>query len=232
MIIAVNAGLANDETRLPKRIRSHGAFIGDPGQAKTQFLHQIAGLVPGSRVESVQSSTPISMTVYIDKEENGQRTCRPGPVVSASDAILGLNEFGQMKNIEDNKYFADAAEEGFFTVTKHGFNLQVEAHPSFLWTANPISGRWKNPDIISETEFPVITQWADRMDFIIPFIERTDESWIRHYGQKRQELATKLDSFASSTLWLKKYLNTRSLKPNLPDKVRGILIDYVVAIAK
>ncbi|MFZ0515351.1 MAG: hypothetical protein WAM14_27385, partial [Candidatus Nitrosopolaris sp.] len=64
------------------------------------------------------SGTPVSMTVYVDKEENGQRTMRPGPVVLASGAILGLNEFGQMKNIEDNKYFTDAAEEGSFTVTK------------------------------------------------------------------------------------------------------------------
>ena len=103
LIVAVNAGLPNDPTRLPKRIRSHVGLIGDPGLAKTQLLHQIADLVPGSRVESMQSGTPVSMTVYIDKEENGQRTMRPGPVVLASGAILGLNEFGQMKNIEDNK---------------------------------------------------------------------------------------------------------------------------------
>ncbi|MGC1932706.1 MAG: hypothetical protein WA667_27345 [Candidatus Nitrosopolaris sp.] len=118
LIVAVNAGLPNDPTRLPKRIRSHVGLIGDPGLAKTQLLHQIAELVPGSRVESMQSGTPVSMTVYVDKEENGQRTMRPGPVVLASGAILGLNEFGQMKNIEDNKYFTDAAEEGSFTVTK------------------------------------------------------------------------------------------------------------------
>jgi DNA replicative helicase MCM subunit Mcm2 (Cdc46/Mcm family) len=130
LIVAVNAGLPNDSTRLPKRIRSHAGLIGDPGLAKTQILHQIADTVPGSRVESMQSGTPVSMTVYVDKEENGQRTMRPGPVVLASGGILGLNEFGQMKNIEDNKYFTDAAEEGSFTVTKHGFNIHVTAHPS------------------------------------------------------------------------------------------------------
>lgn len=90
LIVAVNAGLPNDPTRLPKRIRSHVGLIGDPGLAKTQLLHQIADLVPGSRVESMQSGTPVSMTVYIDKEENGQRTMRPGPVVLASSAILGV----------------------------------------------------------------------------------------------------------------------------------------------
>ncbi|MGC2572157.1 MAG: hypothetical protein WA364_11655, partial [Candidatus Nitrosopolaris sp.] len=166
LIVAVNAGLPNDPTRLPKRIRSHVGLIGDPGLAKTQLLHQFAELVPGSRVESMQSGTPVSMTVYVDKEENGQRTMRPGPVVLASGAILGLNEFGQMKNIEDNKYFTDSAEEGSFTVTKHGFNIHVTAHPSFIWTANPVSGRWKNPDVIDIVEFPVLAQWSDRMDFI------------------------------------------------------------------
>jgi MCM AAA-lid domain/MCM P-loop domain len=180
----------------------------------------------------MQSGTPVSMTVYIDKE-NGQRTYRPGPVVLASGAILGLNEFGQMKNIEDNKYFTDSAEEGSFTVTKHGFNIHVTTHPSFAWTANPVSGRWKNPDVIDAVEFPILAQWGDRMDFIIPFIERTDETSIREYAKQRRELVNRLGSFASVTLWLKKYLlHARSLKPALPENVRIILEDYLVEIAK
>ena len=44
LIVAVNAGLPNDPTRLPKRIRSHVGLIGDPGLAKTQLLHEFAGL--------------------------------------------------------------------------------------------------------------------------------------------------------------------------------------------
>ena len=233
LIVAVNAGLPNDPTRLPKRIRSHVGLIGDPGQAKTQLLYQIVDIVPGSRVESMQSGTPISMTVYVDKEENGQRTYRPGPVVLASGAILGLNEFGQMKNIEDDKYFTDAAEEGSFTVTKHGLNFRQTAHPSFVWTANPIGGRWKNPNVIDEAQFPIIAQWGDRMDFTIPFIENTDETWIREYGEKRRGLVNRLGSFASTTSWLKKYLlYARSLKPDLPEKMRIMLEDYLVAIAK
>ena len=44
LIVAVNAGLPNDENRLPKRIRSHAGLIGDPGLAKTQFLREIAEL--------------------------------------------------------------------------------------------------------------------------------------------------------------------------------------------
>ena len=224
LIVAVNAGLPNDPTRLPKRIRSHVGLIGDPGQAKTQLLHQIAELVPGSRVESMQSSTPVSMTVYIDKEENGQRTYRPGPVVLASGAILGLNEFGQMKNIEDNKYFTDAAEEGSFTVTKHGCNFHVIAHPSFVWTANPISGRWQNPNVIDEVEYPILAQWGDRMDCMIPFIERTDETSIREYTKQRRGLVNRVGSFASTSLWLKKYLvYARSLKPDIPENMRIML---------
>ncbi|MGC2682313.1 MAG: hypothetical protein WA323_10620, partial [Candidatus Nitrosopolaris sp.] len=233
LIVVVNAGLPNDPTRLPKRIRSHAGLIGDPGLAKTQLLHQIAELAPGSRVESMQSGTPVSMTVYIDKEENGQRTMRPGPVVLASGAILGLNEFGQMKNIEDNKYFTDSAEEGTFTVTKHGFNIHVTAHPSFVWTANPVSGRWRNPDVIDVVEFPILAQWSDRMDFIIPFIEKTDETSIREYSKQRRELVNRLGNFASTTLWFKKYLlYARSLKADLPQNVRITLEDYLVDIAK
>jgi DNA replicative helicase MCM subunit Mcm2 (Cdc46/Mcm family) len=231
LIIAINSGLPNIETRLPERIRSHAGLIGDPGQAKTKLLKQYAKLVAGSRVESVQSGTPISMTVYVDKEENGQRVIRPGPLIFASGAILGLNEFGQMKNIEDGKYFTDAAEEGYLTVTKHGLNFPIIAHPSFIWTANPISGRWKNPQIIDEAEFPIIAQWGDRTDFIIPFIENTDPNWIKRYINQRKELVTKLGSFDSITLWMKKYLMYgRSLNPELPDDMRAMLGDYLIEI--
>lgn len=233
LIVAVNAGLPNDPNRLPKRIRSHAGLIGDPGLAKSTLIHQVSELVPGSRVESMQSGTPVSMTVYIDKEENGQRTVRPGPVVLASGAILGLNEFGQMKNIEDNKYFTDSAEEGSFTVTKQGCNIHVEAHPSFIWTANPLSGRWKNPGIITEVEFPILAQWGDRMDFIIPFIERTDEASIREYSRWRLELEKRLGDIPSITSWLKRYLYyARPLNPSIAPRIRTILENYLVDIAK
>ena len=109
LIVAVNAGIPNDKNRLPRRIRGHAGLIGDPSQAKSLFLSEIAELVPGSRVESAQSGTGISMTVYIEKDEGGQRIVRHGPVVLASGAILGLNEFGQMRNIEDHKYFTDGS---------------------------------------------------------------------------------------------------------------------------
>jgi DNA replicative helicase MCM subunit Mcm2 (Cdc46/Mcm family) len=231
LIVAINAGLPNDSNRLPERIRSHAGLIGDPGQAKTKLLKQFAPLVPGSRVESVQSGTPISMTVYVDKEENGQRMIRPGPLIFASDGILGLNEFGQMRNIEDGKYFTDAAEEGCFTVTKHGLNFPIIAHPSFVWTANPISGRWKNPSVIDEAEFPIIAQWGDRTDFIIPFIENTDPIWIKKYIQRRKELLKQLGSCDVISLWMKKYLMyARSLNPELPENMRTMLGDYLIEI--
>jgi DNA replicative helicase MCM subunit Mcm2 (Cdc46/Mcm family) len=233
LIVVVNAGLPNDKNRLPHRIRSNAGLIGDPSQAKTLFLHEIAELVPGSRVESAQSGTGISMTVYIEKDEGSQRIIRPGPVVLSSGSILGLNEFGQMRNIEDHKYFTDAAEEGEFTVTKHGFNVHIEAHPSIIFTANPISGFWKNPDRIDPAEFPILTQMGERIDFLIPFIEKTDETSIREYTKKRRELTKRLGSFATNTLWLKKYLlYARNLNPDLPDDVRIKLEDFLVEMAK
>ena len=71
------------------------------------------------------------------------------------------------------------------------------------------------------------------MDFIIPFIEKTDETSIREYAKQRPELVDRLGSFASTTLWLKKYLlYAQSLTPDLPQKVRIILEDYLVSIAK
>jgi len=71
------------------------------------------------------------------------------------------------------------------------------------------------------------------MDFIIPFVERTDETSIRDYAKQTRELESRHDSFASSTLWLKKYLlYARNLKPELPQNMRVLLENYLVDIAK
>jgi hypothetical protein len=71
------------------------------------------------------------------------------------------------------------------------------------------------------------------MDFIIPFIEKTDEVSIRDYLEQRRGLLDRLGDFASTTLWLKKYLlDTPSLKPYLSEDIRKMLEDYLVTISK
>ncbi len=98
--------------------------------------------------------------------------------------------------------------EGTFTVTKHGFNISVIAHPSIIFTANPIGGFWKNSEIIDPSEFPILTQMGERIDFIIPFIEKTDEESIRYYADNHRELAQEAGNprIEQNTLWLKRYL--------------------------
>lgn len=71
------------------------------------------------------------------------------------------------------------------------------------------------------------------MDFIIPFIERTDEASIREYSRRRLELEKRLGDIPSITSWLKRYLYyARPLNPSIAPRIRTILENYLVDIAK
>jgi hypothetical protein len=85
---------------LPKRIRSHVGLIGDAGQAKTQLLYQIVDLVPGSRVESMQSGTPVFQAQKQNSEtKNTRYSTSSANVVSrvASDILSAATNANDIK---------------------------------------------------------------------------------------------------------------------------------------
>jgi DNA replicative helicase MCM subunit Mcm2 (Cdc46/Mcm family) len=143
-------------------------LIGDPSLAKSTFLNKIVEIVPNARYESCQSSTGLSLTAQVSKEEGGIYTLRHGPIPLANGSICTLNEIGQM-HISEHKHFLDCMQEGRFTLNKYGFNASITANTSIVASANPINNTWRDPDEIQQNEFPTLTQIVHRFDFIFIF---------------------------------------------------------------
>lgn len=165
LMVAANAGISNCEKRNPKRLRLNALLIGDPSLAKSTFLNKIVDIVPNARYESCQSSTGLSLTAQVSKEEGGIYTLRHGPIPLANGSICALNEIGQM-HISEHKHLLDCMQEGRFTLNKYGFNAPIVTNTSIIASANPINNTWRDPNEIQQNEFPTLTQIVHRFDFI------------------------------------------------------------------
>jgi DNA replicative helicase MCM subunit Mcm2 (Cdc46/Mcm family) len=228
LMAAANAGIHNDDKRIPKRMRINSLLIGDPSLAKSTFIRKIAEIVPNARYESCQSSTGLSLTAQVSREEGGIFTLRHGPISLANGSLCALNEIGQM-HISEHKHFLDCMQEGQFTLNKYGFNAPISANTSIIASANPINNTWKDPENIEQNEFPTLTQIIHRFDFIFIFIENTDPGYLRDYVRRREANA-KLSSqgaFDNYDNFLRKYLMyARTFNPAISDEAREMLDDY------
>lgn len=131
LMVAANAGIPNCENRNPKRLRLNALLIGDPSLAKSTFLSKIVEIIPNARYESCQSSTGLSLTAQVSKEEGGIYSLRHGPIPLANGSICALNEIGQM-HISEHKHFLDCMQEGRFTLNKYGFNAPIITNTSIV----------------------------------------------------------------------------------------------------
>ncbi len=197
LLVAVSAGLRNIDTRFPKRIRINALLIGNPGLAKTQVLQKTVKLIPNSQYAGGQSSTGLSLTSQISKEDGGSYTLRFGPIVLAKDSVCAINELGQFP-MEQQKHLLDCMEENGFPMAKYGFSTTIEAHPSIIASANPINSRWQNSGVVSLNEFPILPQIIQRFDLIFIFKENNQENHLRSYAVRppiNQEAQKKINEF-------------------------------------
>jgi DNA replicative helicase MCM subunit Mcm2 (Cdc46/Mcm family)/DNA polymerase elongation subunit (family B) len=234
LLVAVSAGLRNNDTRFPKRIRINALLIGNPGLAKTQVLQKTVKLIPNSQYAGGQSSTGLSLTSQISKEDGGSYTLRFGPVVLAKDSVCAINELGQFP-MEQQKHLLDCMEENGFPMAKYGFSTTIEAHPSIIASANPINNRWQNNGLVSLNEFPVLPQIIQRFDLIFILRENNNENYLRHYAQKKEIIAKNFvnDEYEGDEEFLKKYVYyCKSLRPVLSQDAQKRINDYYIEMGK
>jgi DNA replicative helicase MCM subunit Mcm2 (Cdc46/Mcm family) len=87
IMVGANAGIPNIETRMPKRMRLNALLIGDPSLAKSTVLRETVKVIPSARYESAQSSTGLSLTAQVSKEDGGTYTLRLGPIPLAKGSL-------------------------------------------------------------------------------------------------------------------------------------------------
>jgi DNA replicative helicase MCM subunit Mcm2 (Cdc46/Mcm family) len=67
-------------------------------------------------------------------------------------------------------------QNGYFDFNKMGIKQRIQAHTSFITTANPSGGKWKDSRSISLGEVLIKEQLWDRQDFFAIFRDDgTDE---------------------------------------------------------
>ncbi len=235
LLACVNAGFRNVDIRFPKRIRIHILIIGDPGLAKTSLLQKTLPLIANSHYAGGQSSTGLSLTAQISKEDGGGTyTMRFGPVVLAKDSICLINEIGQLP-IDEHKHLLDCMEENDFPIAKYGISTTIEAHPTIIASANPINNKWQNSESISTREFPTLSQIIQRFDLIFILRENTTSSHLSKYVEKRKQISDdyKKGVYEGNEEFLKKcLLYARTFKPELTENAHHILKEFYLNMGK
>ena len=207
LLAGVNAGIKNDDSRDPRRLRINVILVGDPSLAKSVLMRKIVTLLPNARYESAQGSTGISLTFMVSKE-NDSHILRLGPIPLANGSLCAINEMGQMP-LEQQRHFLDFAEEGQSTNNKHGIHAHIIGNTSLIGSANPYGGRWKHPNEIGLDEIPILSQIIERTDMLIVFREtqpdrQKDREYVNAINKIRRN--NKIGRFSGYDEFLKKYL--------------------------
>jgi replicative DNA helicase Mcm len=234
LLVCASAGLRNVDGRLPKRLRLNALLIGDPGLAKTSILEKTTNLVPNSQYAGGQSSTGLSLTSHVSKEDGGIYTLRFGPVVLAKDSLCAINEIGQLP-LDQHKHLLDCMEENGFPIAKYGYSTFIEAHPSIIASANPINNRWQNSQIVNFSEFPTLSQIIQRFDLIFVFRENTDEAYLLRFTKQRKIVAEnyKKGVYEGNEEFIIKYLlYSRGFKPELTEEAHSLLEQFYIRMGK
>ena len=234
LMVGANTGLPNIEMRTPKRMRLNALLIGDPSLAKSTILRETVKVIPGARYESAQSSTGLSLTAQVSKEDGGTYTLRLGPIPLAKGSLCAINEIGQMP-LSDHKHFLDFMEEGWTTINKFAFNATIAGNTSIVASANPINNTWKDKGKIDNSEFPTLTQIIHRFDLIFVFREATEPATLRAYAIEREEVAKncELRAYDGYEDFVKKYLMyARYLNPSLSEDAKAMLREYWVRMGE
>jgi replicative DNA helicase Mcm len=230
LLVCANAGFRNIDNRLPKRQRINALLIGDPGLAKTTILEKATKLVPNSQYAGGQSSTGLSLTSQISKEDGGMYTLRFGPVVLAKNSLCCINELGQLP-LSEHKHLLDTMEENGHPMAKYGFSTFIEAHPSIIASANPLNNKWQNEDVASFAEFPTLSQIIDRFDLIFVLREKKDPQYLQRYAEEKKKVSEnyKAGLYDGNEEFIRKYiLHTRNFKPVLTSDAFSLLKEYFI----
>jgi DNA replicative helicase MCM subunit Mcm2 (Cdc46/Mcm family) len=218
------------------RKKLNAALLGDPGTAKSLLLQEETKLVANSTVVSAQSSSAISLTAIVETEKDSH-VLRLGPIPLSRGGICALNEGGGM-SFGHQKYLLDVMQEQKFKFSKHGITTLVSSPTSIIWSSNPTSGRWKNPDVIDLDEFPAIKPLIDRFDLIYSIRDNRDAEEERRYADKKFEMDdddddndNKIFKYESNLVYLQKHIEySKRFHPKLSEEAKFMLKEYYLGV--
>jgi MoxR-like ATPase len=235
-IILAAASTGLDRTK--KKINV--GLVGSPGLAKSLLLRHAAKLVPGSRLESAQSSTGKGLTAAVTSKEGEGMILTTGAIPAAKGAIAALNEVGRISP-DDQKYLLDVMEEQEFTINKADIHAKVLAPVAIIASCNPVQGEYgkdvNGEDIIDLNDFPAIMPLKDRFDLIIPIksVNKNDEQKNREYALTKLSRHAKTNKKIPPNYeqYIKRHIEiSKRFDPDLSDEAIEMLTNYYIEITK
>ena len=219
-----------------KRKKLSAALLGDPGTAKSLLLQEATKLVANSTFVSAQSSSAISLTAIVETEKDSH-VLRLGPIPLSRGGICALNEGGGM-SFGHQKYLLDVMQEQKFKFSKHGITALITSPTSIIWSSNPTSGKWKNPEVIDLDEFPAIKPLIDRFDLIYAIRDNRDAEEERKYADIKfgmddddDDDNNKVLENESNLIHLQKHIEySKRFQPKFSDEAKFMLKEYYLGV--
>lgn len=181
----------------------NAGLFGDKGTGKTTLAEDAAKLLPGSQTVSGQHSTGKGIVAIAERDGDNSAILRAGAATLANNSICFIDEIGTM-DYEDQNQFLSLMEKGYFDFNKLGIRQRIEAKPSFVVTANPMTGDWQNSEKISQHEIPLKGQLLDRLDFLFVLRKPRTPQESEDYANNMLKLSRK--HFKLDFLFLRKYI--------------------------
>ncbi len=164
-------------------------LAGDKGTGKTTLMEDAVNLRRGSQLISAQHSTGKGSVAIADREgAYGGAVLRAGAAALANDSICGIDEF-QLFEFESQDQFLGLMQNGYFDFNKMGIKQRITAHTSFITTANPSGGKWKDSRSISLGEVLIKEQLWDRQDFFAIFKDDETDEQRDEFSKRKIQLS-------------------------------------------
>lgn len=159
---------------LPIRDDIHIILIGDPGIAKSRFLHSVLEIAPKKIYVSGKSVSGVGLTVAVEKDElsGGGWTLKAGALVLASGGLAAIDEFDKIED-EDRASLHEVMESQTVSIAKAGLVATFRTKTSILAAANPKFGRFnQNKNLVEQFDIP--PSLMSRFDLIFPILDVLD----------------------------------------------------------
>ena len=235
LLLQLFGGTKNKLRKNGEEFRSqiHILLMGDPGQAKSQFLKCIHSIAPKSIYADGSNSSGVGLTASVsEKNEFGERLCRAGALSLASGGFVMLDEMDKLSK-ENKEHLNQALEHGEVSINKASFSITISTKTSVLAAANPKHSSFdRNKSLISQFDFVPTT--LSRFDLIFTLLDNVDEQKDNKTGYHLLNIHTGKENHLDvlDLGFVKKYIAyaRKNINPEIPEILFNKIVDYYTRI--